>query len=428
MHNLLQDKQLAVLGAGRSGQAAARLCSSQGARVRLLEQNSSCLSLQEQKALQEAGISLELGGHQPGQLAGAELVVLSPGIPQRSIQHLLQGSRAEVCSELELASWFVHQPVLAVTGTSGKTTTVQVMAHVLEQAGFKVFLGGNIGVPLSEYLLGDSEAQLLVLEVSSFQLMHTYSLRPQVALLLNFAANHLDYHQSLEEYLGAKLRLFKNQEPVDLAILPQGMRAELQARQEIGGRQVYFQAATDLECPGLPGPHNARNLQAAYLACSQFGVEKQGMSQALQDFQPDPHRLQIVAESQGILFVDDSKATTLHALQAALESFSRPILLLAGGRFKGGDPEQLCALLQSRVKAAALFGEDRELLEQAWSGYTRVFTEPGLRQAMYRLMGIAQPGDMLLLSPATSSFDQFKDYQERGLAFQALVQEVIRDS
>jgi UDP-N-acetylmuramoylalanine--D-glutamate ligase len=421
----LQDKQVAVLGAGRSGQAAARLCSQKGARVRLLEQDASCLDAQEQKALQEMGISLELGRHQPKQLAGVELVVLSPGIACRSVQHLLPEAGAEVCSELELASWFVQEPVLAVTGTSGKTTTVQAIAHILSWAGQEVFLGGNIGVPLSEYAIDPCQAQVLVLEVSSFQLMHTYSLRPNVGVLLNFATNHLDYHQSLAEYLGAKLRLFKNQSQGDVAILPLEMRQELQARPEIGGRQVYFARAQDLECPGLPGPHNARNLQAAYLACSHFGIQKWQMQEALQDFRPDSHRLQIVGEKQGILFVDDSKATTLHALQAALQSFSRPVLLLAGGRFKGGDPAQLRGLLQERVKAAALFGEDRELFRQAWQDCTRVFTESELKQAADRLLEIASPGDVLLLSPATSSFDQYKDYQERGLAFQRLVQEVV---
>ncbi|MFO8031920.1 MAG: UDP-N-acetylmuramoyl-L-alanine--D-glutamate ligase [Desulfohalobiaceae bacterium] len=421
----LENKQVAVLGAGSSGQAAAKLCIREGARVRLLEQSESCFSAQRVNELQNLGVSLELGKHQPSQLAGAELVVLSPGIPWRSVQHLLPEGRAEVCSELELASWFVQEPIIAVTGTSGKTTTVQAIAHVLRQSGQEVFLGGNVGVPLSEYALGCSSAQVLVLEVSSFQLMHTFSLRPNVGVLLNFAANHLDYHQSLEEYFGAKLRLFRNQTPRDLAILPLEMREELQARPEIAGSHVYFASAQDLGCPGLPGPHNSRNLQAAYLACSHFGVEKWQMQQALQYFQPDAHRLQMLGEKAGILFVDDSKATTLHALQAALQSFSRPVLLLAGGRFKGGDPAQVCDLLQERVKAAALFGEDRELFRQAWQGCTQVFTEPDLRQAARRLLQTAAPGDVLLLSPATSSFDQYKDYQERGQAFQRLVWELV---
>ncbi|MFW6178727.1 MAG: UDP-N-acetylmuramoyl-L-alanine--D-glutamate ligase, partial [Desulfohalobiaceae bacterium] len=390
-----------------------------------VEQSLSCVAPWEQSTLQQLGISLELGKHYPDQLAGADLIVLSPGIPWKTVRKQFSDCRAEVCSELELAYRYVQEPVIAVTGTSGKTTTVQVIAHILRQVGQEVFLGGNVGVPLSEYVLGQVQAQVLVLEVSSFQLMHTWSLRPQVGVLLNFAANHLDYHQSLEEYLGAKLRLFQNQGQRDLAILPLEMKEKLQFRAEIGGRQVYFQAADDLKCPSLPGPHNFRNLQAAYLACGHFGVQKWQMQKALQDFEPDAHRLQILGEKAGVLFVDDSKATTLHALQAALQSFSRPVLLLAGGRFKGGDPAQLCDLFQDRVKAAALFGEDRELFRQAWQDCTRIFTEPDLEQAGRRLLELARPGDVVLLSPATSSFDQFNDYKARGQAFQRLVQEFV---
>lgn len=422
----LQGRHVAVIGAGSSGQAAAKLCRQKGAEVRLLDSNSECLNHYEQELLLKKGIAIELGEHRSRQLEGVQMVILSPGVALHHLRRLLPvPASLAVYSELELALWFIRGPVIAVTGTNGKTTTAQIIARILGYAGREVFLGGNIGVPLSEYVLQKRPAEVLVLEASSFQLMHTYSLRPKIGILLNFSVNHLDYHQNLQEYLQAKLRLFQNQTQKDLALLPLEMKPELESQAAIRGKQVYFEPGTDLRCEQLPGEHNAQNLQAAYLACNYFQVSKKDMQKALQDYQQGPHRLQILGENQGVLFVDDSKATTVHALQAALKSFTRPVLLLAGGKFKGGDPACLQTLIKSRVKAAGLYGESQEIFDQAWSGCTEIFREQSLEQAARRLISMAQSGDVVLLSPATASFDQFRDYKHRGKVFQEIVQDYL---
>ncbi len=425
--NPLQNKQVAVLGAGSSGLAAAKLCRQKGAQVMLMDNNAHSLGHSEQEELMDQGIKVQLGEHDPRQMTGVEMIVLSPGIALHQVKHLMpQRDEPRLCSELETALAFVKEPVVAVTGTNGKTTTAEILARMLRHSGYKVFLGGNIGVPLSEYVLGDEKADLLVLEVSSFQLMHTFSLRPRVGILLNFAANHLDYHQSLEEYWEAKVSLFRNQTREDLAILPMELKSELELRPDIPGRHQYFQAGCELKSEQLPGVHNAKNLQAAYLACRELELEQDLMQQSLQGYSPGMHRLQVVGEKEDVMFVDDSKATTVHALQAALESFARPVLLLAGGRFKSGDPAALRDLIKNRVRLVAAYGESRETFKQAWAGCADIVSEADLQQALHRLTQNARPGDVILLSPAASSFDQFQSYEHRGRAFQELVQEYLQ--
>ncbi len=418
----LQGHTVTVVGAGRSGRAAARLAHALGARVRWLERDparldSEALALAEAKEWQ-----LETGAHHPGQFTGTDMVILSPGIPRSSLEVLLPREPApQVFAEIELASWFVTSPMVGVTGTNGKTTTTMVISRVLEQAGKRIFTGGNIGTPLSEYLLDEPPADVLVLEVSSFQLQNVSSFHPRVGVLLNLSPNHLDYHGDMEEYLEAKLKLFARQNDKDLAVLPLELKPMLEQRGFTEARRVYFVPTDRFDCPGLPGRHNQANLEAAWHACRFFGVDEKDMASALATFQGLPHRLHPLGELGGVLYVDDSKATTLEATQAALESFDRPVLLLAGGVFKGGDPAVLNDLIREKVRSVALFGESREIFEQAWQDKTDLSWDPTLEQAVQRLKGKAESGDVVLLSPATASFDLFKDYKERGLAFKRTV-------
>ena len=427
MQALIHPEQLkgftaVVVGAGRSGKAAARLLDALGADVRLLEENRDNLSSELSKLAEDMGWELQAGEHSAPQFSAADLVVLSPGVAARKIRPFLpQGKKVQVLSELELSSWFVNEPIIAVTGTNGKTTTTSLISHVLQYMGKKVFTGGNIGPPLAEYLLDKEEADLLILEVSSFQLQNIYTFHPRVALLLNFSPNHLDYHQDIQEYLEAKLQLFKNQNPSDLAILPLNLKPTLERELKTRARQIYFINQRRFSSSVLMGPHNEANMEAAYLACNYFGVQEGDMNAALETFEPPAHRLQPVLEKDGVLFVNDSKATTIDALHAALQSFERPILLLAGGVFKGGDPAQVLELIQEKVKAVALFGQSREIFEQAWSGATEVTWSPTLEEAVQKLRPKAESGDVLLLSPATASFDLFANYKERGQAFCELV-------
>lgn len=414
-----------VVGAGASGLAAGELLDHLGARVRLAETRS----MPEKAGLLERGWDVCTGAHEARHFADASLVVLSPGVNRRHLEPFLAHLRPDqVISELELALWHVSEPIIAVTGTSGKTTTTTLIGAFLEAMGRKIFVGGNIGTPLCRYVSrrdfqGGSPADILVLEVSSFQLLHTSSLRPSVGVLLNISPNHLDYHADMEEYSRAKFSLFARQGPKDTAIFPENLRAEVQRKHHVRAKQVYFQPTSRLICATLPGQHNQANLEAAFLACRPFGLGEVTAKKALEHFSALPHRLRIVAEHQGVLCVDDSKGTTVTALHAALQAFDRPILLLAGGVFKGGDLAALKPLVQKNVRMVGLFGASREVFEQAWSGETPpMIWEPTLEQAMDRLWGVARQGDVLLLSPATASFDLFTDYKARGLAFQRQIQ------
>lgn len=424
MRELIHAGQLAgyhavVLGAGSSGTAAATLLVSLGAKVRWLERKDPGEDVRRFAA--DKGIDMQVGEHTPEQFAGVDLVVVSPGVPVRKMGHLL-GDMPErkVVSELELASWFVSEPILAVTGTNGKTTTVSLCGHILRESGKRVFVGGNIGTPLSEYLLGGERADILVLEVSSFQLQNCRTFKPHVGVLLNFSANHLDYHESMEEYLEAKLKLFARQTEQDLAIAPLNMKDELEARGFTKAKRIYYVPSNRFEGARLLGVHNKANMEAAWLACRAFGVSDDQARAAVMSFKPLSHRIEPVIETGGVLFVDDSKATTIDAMAAAITAFDRPVRLLAGGVWKGGDVAALVPLLKDRVKSVGLFGKAREVFEGAWQGHVPLFWEPTLEPAVKRLYAEAQPGDVILLSPATASFDLYKDYKARGDDFQRI--------
>lgn len=411
-----------VVGAGRSGVAAARLLERLGARVRLVERDpGAAAGVRDMAAMH--GWEVCSGEHGPDQFRQAALVVLSPGVSRRKLEPWLKHmDYGQIISELELAFRCVDKPIVAVTGTSGKTTTTTLIGLFLAAMGRKVFVGGNIGTPLSDYVLDGPEADILVLEVSSFQLQGSPSFRPLVGVLLNIAPNHLDYHADMEEYVRAKLSMFVRQGAGDTAIFPEQMRATLDRPEVTAARRVFFQPESRLSCPALPGTHNRANLEAAFQACVPFGLEVRTAQEALAGFQALPHRLQVVAERDGVLFVDDSKGTTVQSLQAALEAFDRPVLLLAGGVFKGGDLAALAPLVARKARMVGLFGACREVFEQAWEGIVPLFWEPTLEQAVDRLWAAASPGDVMLLSPATASFDLFTDYKTRGRAFVQRVQ------
>lgn len=410
-----------VVGAGRSGLAAGRLLSRLGASVRLLEKDPARVA----DLPESAQWDVVTGEHDAAHFADAQIVVLSPGIPRTRIAPLLSAG-VQLVSELELASWFVTEPVVAITGTNGKTTTTTLISRILERNGKTVFTGGNIGTPLSEYLLDHDQADVVVLEVSSFQLQNSPSFRPRVALLLNFSPNHLDYHATMDEYLDAKLSMFAHMGPDDLAIVPLSMKEELEGRAFTPARRVYFVASERFDCPGLPGAHNRENMEAAYLACRFFGLSQDEVQHGIDGFSSLPHRLEAVAEHAGIVFVDDSKSTTIDSLGAALRSQDRPVRLLAGGVFKGGDLGAILPLVRERVRGVYLFGRSREVFEAAWAGAGVDMTwDATLEDAVFRAADEAKAGECLLLSPATASFDLFANYKERGKAFQRAVREWV---
>lgn len=432
MHGLLHSGQLrghcaAVLGAGRSGLGAARLLDFLGADVRLVEHDLQRITTAVRQEADEKGWTVRTGTHQEADFSGVQMVVPSPGVPVHRLAHLFPPT-VQIVSELEFASWFVNEPIVAVTGSAGKTTTTTLIAHFLETAGHCVFSGGNLGTPLSEYVLGRQQADFLVLEVSSFQLVHASRLRPKVAILLNLAPNHLDYHETLEAYIGAKLKLFAKQQPEDVAIAPYALKEELEKRAFSKARRVYFVPSERFSCAQLPGEHNQANIEAAYLACRYLGVNEQTIARALPKYQPQPHRLEHVGTWAGVMVVDDSKATTIEALRAALETFEGQIVLFAGGQFKGGDPGVLQALIRDKVTQVVLFGESREVFETAWQGAAPIAWYPRLEQGLRAVAPSLREGAVLLLSPATASFDLFTDYRHRGRVFRETARECLHDS
>ncbi len=423
MKNLLQnctDKKVVVVGAGISGLAACRLLVKKRAKVRLLDKNGAVFSQLKENCI-FCDVEMIAGTHSKDDFADADYIILSPGVPQTV--YSLFPKDVFVVSELELAAAFVHEPIIAVTGTNGKTTTVSMIEHILKYCGKKVFLGGNIGTPLSEYVVSEKKADIVVLELSSFQLQTLHFFRANVGVFLNFSHNHLDYHASLEEYLEAKMKLFTFMQAEDTAIFSEDTVKFVQ--KYLPCKKVIFSAFDEDAGAVLQARHNALNAGAAFCAVEPFGITKKQTAQALQFFVYAPHRYEKFLEKNGICFINDSKATTLTALQAALKSSPAPVRLLAGGVFKGGEPKMLKKYMQDKVVHIYLFGKSREIFSSAWESICPITWYEDLNKATNAVCKDAKSGDTVLLSPATASFDLFQNYEERGNKFKQFVNENI---
>lgn len=412
-----------IIGAGRSGRAAAKMLRKNGVKVRLLEKNPDALDPLQTAVLEKAGIELIIGEHQPEHFANASFVISSPGIPKASLEAFVP-ENAELISEMELAWRYLEdEPVLAVTGTSGKTTTASLAAAMLKSQGYNVFLGGNIGTPLSEYILDSRRADVIVLEISSFQLQGCNTFCPRCGIFLNLSPNHLDYHKNMEEYAEAKFRLFRCQDKGDLAILNPELKKLVNAY-NVPGLKLWIEEEGRFPQSHLLGRHNKFNVEAAWQAAKFFGVSEDNASRAVAAFYPLPHRLETIRDLDGVRYVNDSKCTTVSALKVALEAFDRPVRLLCGGKFKGGDLAALQDLIKAKVKEVALFGASREIFEKAWQNLVSMSWSPTLAEAVNILKEHAEKGDVILLAPATSSFDLYKNYEERGDDFRKIVMEL----
>jgi UDP-N-acetylmuramoylalanine--D-glutamate ligase len=375
------------------------------------------------KIIAECGFETAFGPHTSEQFTGADVVVPSPGVPMLKLASFIP-EQAVVLAEMELAwSCVPHIPAIAVTGTNGKTTTVRLCDAMLREAGKRVFLGGNIGTPLSEFVLEQQEADVLVLEVSSFQLQTCRHFRPTVGVLLNVTEDHLDYHEDMQEYTAAKLKLFSNMEQGDKALLGEEAHKLASDSNNAGlqrAEQHVFSDTGRFVKASLHGVHNRLNMEAAFAATKPFGVTLENAFAAVESFSAAPHTLETVAKGHGIVFVNDSKATTVDSVRAALESFTEPVLLLAGGHYKGGDLGSLSDLLKKHVRAVALYGDSRTVFESAWNGVVDLEWYESMEDAARSLMDKAHDGDVMLLSPATSSFDQYANYKARGDDFRRI--------
>jgi UDP-N-acetylmuramoylalanine--D-glutamate ligase len=335
----------------------------------------------------------------------------------------ISGTAPEVLAEMELAYRCLRgEPILAVTGTSGKTTTASLAAAMLEAQGQKVFLGGNIGTPLSEYVLAGERADALVLEVSSFQLQCCTTFRPHVGVLLNVSPNHQDYHRDMQEYVDAKFRLFRCQTEDDVAVFGPGLE-EMVAGYPMRARKVVVRDEGRFPQTRLLGAHNRLNAEVAWQACRPLGIELRNAERAVAGFSPLPHRLESLGSLDGVGYVNDSKCTTVSSLAVALMAFDDPVHLLCGGKFKGGDLVGLRGLVRERVRDVALFGAGREHFIEAWEGVVPISWFPDMKGAFDHASGNARPGDVVLLAPATASFDLYGSYRERGDHFRRLVRE-----
>ncbi len=420
-----------VIGAGSSGCAATKLLQAQGYRVRLLDTTN--IPNDMQAWARDHDIEMHIGEHKAEHFVDADMIVPSPGVNPAKIRTFLpidmQYDSSLFVAETELAYRYLgKEKIIAITGTSGKTTTASLIAEMLKAGGEKVFLGGNIGTPLSSYILslreGKEAADVIVLELSSFQLQLCSSLRADIALLTNISENHLDYHANMKEYVDAKMRLFENQKAANIAIVHESAMHYLEkyhaeaSLHTIGQSPYEGSRFTDMK---LLGKHNQINAEMAALACHFLHIPFEVCLEAARNFQAIEHRLEKVAEKNGVSYINDSKCTTCKSLKVALEACPAHIWLLAGGVYKGGDLSELLPLLQEKVKGVALFGGSREIFEAAWQGHVPIAWNEHLQEAIHRLHKEARQGETVLLAPATSSFDQYSNYMRRGEDFKQIV-------
>jgi UDP-N-acetylmuramoylalanine--D-glutamate ligase len=439
----LEGKQVVVVGLARSGIAAARLCARRGARVVATDRKGPGELPAEVLTLENEGVRLEIGGHRRETFTSASLIVVSPGVPPDVPE--MQAARAAgvpVMAELELGWRLLKGRVLAVTGTKGKSTTTAAAGAMLREAGGDVRVGGNIGQAVTGIVEGSTDETVFVLEVSSFQLEGTETFRPHVAVFLNLSPDHLDRHASFEEYAQAKARVFRNQteddwavvnadDPAVLELARQGRARQVafhpsrpapsgaffdgkDARLRDGGRDEVLFHRADVQ---IPGDHLASDLLAAAAAARLMGAPAEAIRRAVRSYTGVEHVLERVAEIDGVLFFNDSKATNVDAARKSLEAFEGPVLPILGGRYKGGDFGDLAPALRARGKAVLAIGEATERIAQALSEVIPVVPCASLREAVERGLALAAPGDTVLLAPACSSFDMFEDYAARGRAF-----------
>src|SRR5580658_8349783 len=451
----LKDKRVLVVGLGKSGVASALFLKAHGARVTVSDTKSGDELRNEIPSLLDHGITVETGGHGERTFRGQDLIVVSPGVPVDL--PMLAQARAmgeAVIGEIELAAQFLPGPIVAITGSNGKTTTTTLTGEILAAGGLPTLVGGNIGTPAISLAEQAQPETAIVLEVSSFQLETIQTFCPKVAVVLNVTPDHLDRHRTFEAYVDAKARIFENQQSSDFAVLneddptcvamavrtraqvfwfsrqkevKQGAwvrdgnilfrdgRVEQKTSQKMSQREVMQVS----EIP-LKGAHNLENVLAAVCAGALMGCAPEKIRQAVRDFKAVEHRLEFVATIRGVDYYNDSKATNVDATIKALESFPANIHLILGGKDKGSDYTVLNDLLRQRVKRVYTIGAAAAKIESQIKGAEIVHAET-LENAIRKACGVAQPGDVVLLAPACASFDQFKSYEHRGKTFKEIV-------
>lgn len=428
----LTGKKVAVLGCGRSGVSAARLALAKGAGEVCIFDSDPHASCADSSLRFVPGATED-----DARSYAAELVVLSPGI-EADIPWTLAFTAigAPIIGEIELAYNYYPGRIIAITGTNGKTTTTALIEHILLQAGKTAKACGNYGYPFCELAMEPNAPEFAVLEVSSFQMETIHSFRPEVAIWLNFAPDHMDRYTKVEDYFNAKLRIFENMTEEQQAIIRVGenlpaIRPQVQEFSSVvGSGRLYYSQNYIMEAGrplmGLRGTameqaHNAENSMAAILACRSVGLSDEVIENGIRTFCPPGHRCETVAEMDGILWLNDSKSTNLHSTEAAVRSQTRPIILLAGGKDKGLDYSAINPMLAQKARCCIVFGQIADQLENTFSAVCKTVKVQTVEQAVAAAAQQAMRGDVVLFSPGTSSFDQFSGYVQRGQCFRNAV-------
>ena len=442
----LEGKKVTVIGAARSGKAAAQLLTELGAKVFLSDSSQTYETDEELSKLANLGVEIELGDHSKRSYE-ADLMVISPGVPQDAeIISVAVEKTIPVIGEVELASWFTQLPIIAVTGSNGKTTTSTILANMVKQGNYTPFLAGNIGVPFSKTvyeLFGDEpENGIHILEISSFQMEHILHFKPKMAVLLNLTTDHIDRYSSIDSYAAAKMNLVKNMTEQDFVIynlddpgllkylhteairVPFSIQKNANTVFSVNETKItdeFEKILVYLKDIALPGQHNLSNLLAAATASEILDIPYSGINRVMKTFCGVPHRLEHIRTLKGVDYYNDSKATNIHSVNVAIDSFSRPIILIMGGRDKGADFQDLLPKASSKVKQILVLGEAADRIQQTLSRDIPCSQVSTIDSAVFQAQKMAEPGDVVLLSPGCASFDMFKNFEERGDQFRTAV-------
>jgi UDP-N-acetylmuramoylalanine--D-glutamate ligase len=458
----LAEKKTVVVGLGVTGIAVAQFLKNRGAAVSVNDLATEADLASRAQQIRAMGIPMELGRHKAETFEQADLIVLSPGV-SHTIAPVLQAQErgVPVIGEIELASRFIRQPIVAVTGTNGKTTTTELLGHMLTHSGFKVFVGGNIGNPLIGYADGEQTADVIVAEISSFQLDTIETFRPRIGVLLNITADHLDRYPNFEAYAASKIRLFENQQADDTAVLNGSDALVRSLTDRIRSKKLYYdslnnneegalisekritfrfmdssrpdtqlriphsafrnQLSLDLSNLKLTGRHNLENACAASLAALAAGGRPQAIQDALDQFRGSAHRLEYVDTVGDIDFFNDSKATNVDAVARAVECFSKPVVLIMGGQDKGGNFRELRGVVSRKTKNLIVMGRAADLIRAALEETIPTASATSMADAVEKAYGAGAPGDVVLLSPGCASFDMYANYGRRGDDFKRAV-------
>ena len=443
----IKGKKVVVLGLALSGVSAAYLAAHKEAHVFVSDQNNSQALIDSFNQLKKLGINGELGKHSD-QIYEADLWIISPGIPQDSKLVLnAKTKNIPIISEVEFASWYTEAPIIAITGSNGKTTTAHILEKMVQTDEIHGLMAGNVGIPFSKMVLNDLNSpdpkRVWVLEISSFQMEFIIHFKPYISILLNITPDHLNRYPSMKEYISAKMNMWSNQTKNDFIVYNAKDNVLVEEIAESTSKNIAFglehhpeaifqpnktkiytnEHATLIKMDeiSLPGKHNLLNALAAASAAHIIGISTNKISAVLSTFAGVPHRLEKVAEINDVTYINDSKATNLEAVQVALRSFSQPIILLLGGMDKGGDFRSLLPHTHKYLKTVIAFGQAKELILLAIGDAVRSTSAMDLDEALSLAQNYSQPGDIILLSPGCASFDQFDNFEDRGDYFKDLV-------